>query len=77
MEIFSSIVTILQCFFLDYGLKININKSRLLGVGVPFDEVETVACLVGCVTFKTPFVYVGSMVGGSMNRLHSWSIVVQ
>lgn len=73
----SNIVSILQCFFMASGLNINVQKSHMLGVCVPFHEVELVADSVGCAALKTPFIYIGSMVGGSMSMLHSWDSVVQ
>ncbi|GKC29803.1 hypothetical protein Tco_1037097, partial [Tanacetum coccineum] len=30
--------------------------------------------MIGCEASKTPFKYIGIMVGGQMNRLHSWDV---
>nr|GEU65640.1 RNA-directed DNA polymerase, eukaryota [Tanacetum cinerariifolium] len=56
---FSTIVHMLKCFFLASGLMINIQKSKLMGIGVPQEEVTTAANFIGCSTFSTPFNYLG------------------
>ena len=38
------------------GLKINLHKSKLIGVGVSFGQVEHVAREIGCAAIKPPFV---------------------
>nr|GEV36660.1 putative RNA-directed DNA polymerase, eukaryota, reverse transcriptase zinc-binding domain protein [Tanacetum cinerariifolium] len=62
-----TIVNVLNCFFLASGLKINLHKSKLTGIGVNKDEVDSVATLVACYTFYPPFHYLGVKVGASMN----------
>ena len=42
------IINILRCFFLATGLRININKIQVLGVGVPNDIVKQAAASIGC-----------------------------
>ncbi|KAL4562490.1 hypothetical protein LXL04_034696 [Taraxacum kok-saghyz] len=59
-------------FRLNYGLKINVQKSKILGICVPFNEVERVAGVLGCVAIKTPFVYPGVKVGAGMSKLQAW-----
>nr|GEW04072.1 RNA-directed DNA polymerase, eukaryota, reverse transcriptase zinc-binding domain protein [Tanacetum cinerariifolium] len=59
------------------GLKINMSKSKILEVHVDSDRVKEVALKIGCLTLKIPFLYLGSMVGGSMSRLHEWDEVVE
>nr|GEY32372.1 hypothetical protein [Tanacetum cinerariifolium] len=44
-----SLVLILECFHQVYGLKINFHKSKLFGVGVPFEEVTVLASWRMCV----------------------------
>nr|GEU51428.1 RNA-directed DNA polymerase, eukaryota [Tanacetum cinerariifolium] len=58
-----NIVKILKCFFLTSGLKINIQKSQVLGVGVPRNIVNQAASLIGCAW------YMGVMVGDSILTL--------
>lgn len=71
------IVEILQCLFMVTRLKINLNKHRLLGIGVSFHEVKIVAPLIGCGATKFSFTYLRVMVGGLMSRLHFRSRVMQ
>nr|GEY90174.1 RNA-directed DNA polymerase, eukaryota, reverse transcriptase zinc-binding domain protein [Tanacetum cinerariifolium] len=40
------------------------------------DKIKGVASKLGCLTFKTPFMYLGSIVGGSMSRIQAWADVV-
>nr|GEZ46070.1 RNA-directed DNA polymerase, eukaryota [Tanacetum cinerariifolium] len=70
------ILKVLRCFHMASGLKININKSKLIGYGVHSNEVETAARYIGCVTFVAPFSHLGVRVGGRMERINSWNDVV-
>ena len=71
-----AIVHILKCFFKASGLKINLHKSKLMGIGVSNNEVDRAAKLVGCSTFTTPFIYLGVKVGEVMSRINSWDEVI-
>ncbi|GKD87131.1 hypothetical protein Tco_1358285, partial [Tanacetum coccineum] len=44
----SKLIQNLFCFELALGLKVNITKSRILGVGVPNSKVENLATSLGC-----------------------------
>ncbi|GJX40530.1 RNA-directed DNA polymerase, eukaryota [Tanacetum coccineum] len=57
-------------------LRINMSKSKILGVNVDSDKVKGVASKLGCLILKTPFTYLGSKVGGSMSRVHAWNEVI-
>nr|GEV39388.1 putative RNA-directed DNA polymerase, eukaryota, reverse transcriptase zinc-binding domain protein [Tanacetum cinerariifolium] len=72
-----SLVNVLNIFYLASGLKINLAKSNLLGVGVHPEEVNLAANLIGCSVFKLPFKYLGVMIGVSMSRKLSWAPVIQ
>ncbi|GJY59135.1 RNA-directed DNA polymerase, eukaryota [Tanacetum coccineum] len=72
-----TIVHVLRCFYLASGLRLNIHKSKLMGIGVDTGEVVRAAKVFGCSTFTTPFTYLGVMVGGSMSRLHTWDEVIR
>ncbi|GJT28119.1 RNA-directed DNA polymerase, eukaryota [Tanacetum coccineum] len=63
---------VLNCFSLSFGLKINIKKSHLLGVGIPNTTVSTAATKLGCSVMKTPFKYLGVMVGGCLSKIKAW-----
>ncbi|GJW16767.1 RNA-directed DNA polymerase, eukaryota [Tanacetum coccineum] len=71
-----TVAKVLNCFYLASGLKINFYKSKLMGVGVNSNEVESVANLVGCSTFSSPFKYLGVIVGDNMLRLKPWEDVI-
>ncbi|GKB06328.1 putative RNA-directed DNA polymerase, eukaryota, reverse transcriptase zinc-binding domain protein, partial [Tanacetum coccineum] len=45
------------------GLKVNLGKSRIFGIGVPNEDVETVASSLGYVYGVLPFIYLGLPVG--------------
>ncbi|GKE99206.1 RNA-directed DNA polymerase, eukaryota, partial [Tanacetum coccineum] len=73
---FSTIVNVLKCFFLPSGLKINLHKSKLMGIGIPHDVVASTASSIGCATLSTPFNYLGVKVGDIISRLSSWDDVI-
>lgn len=60
----------LHCFFLASRLKINLLKSKLVGVGVSFMKVEEVTMLVGRVSIHPPFIYLGLLVGESISWMN-------
>nr|GEX40764.1 RNA-directed DNA polymerase, eukaryota [Tanacetum cinerariifolium] len=68
-----AIVHVLDCFYRASGLRINTNKSKLMGIYVDGDIVDQAAPKIGCVTLKSPFSYLGSKVGGLMSRINSWN----
>nr|GEV97880.1 RNA-directed DNA polymerase, eukaryota [Tanacetum cinerariifolium] len=72
-----NLLKILRCFHLASGLSINVNKSHVLGVGVPLDIVQQGAASIGCGIMNTPFKYLRVMVGDYMSRYSSWSNTIQ
>ncbi|GJX74083.1 RNA-directed DNA polymerase, eukaryota, reverse transcriptase zinc-binding domain protein [Tanacetum coccineum] len=46
-----------------------------MGIGISTSEVQKAARLVGCLTFTTPFNYLGVKVGDVMSRINSWDEV--
>ncbi|GKC81848.1 RNA-directed DNA polymerase, eukaryota, reverse transcriptase zinc-binding domain protein [Tanacetum coccineum] len=72
----STIVNVLKWFYLASGLKINLHKSKLMGIGISHDAVVSAARSIGCTTFQAPFNYLGVKVGGIMTRLSAWEEVV-
>nr|GEX40066.1 RNA-directed DNA polymerase, eukaryota, reverse transcriptase zinc-binding domain protein [Tanacetum cinerariifolium] len=57
IENLDNLLKILNCFHLASGLCINVNKSHVLGVGVPLDIVRQGALRIGCEVMQTPFKY--------------------
>ncbi|GJZ91854.1 RNA-directed DNA polymerase, eukaryota [Tanacetum coccineum] len=68
----SGIMHILHCFLLSSGLKINLKKSHLLGVGTSNDSIIAAALKLGCSVMKTPFKYLRVMVGGNSSTIKAW-----
>ncbi|GJT75071.1 RNA-directed DNA polymerase, eukaryota [Tanacetum coccineum] len=71
-----NVVKILNCFYYASGLKINIDKSQLLGVGVPRSTVAQAAVEIGCMVLNHQFRYLGVMVGEPMSRRSAWDDTV-
>ena len=60
---------ILHCFELASGLKVNFSKSRIGGVGVDHTVIQQYAAILNCEVMKTPFKYLGLLVGESQASL--------
>ena len=69
-------VQLLQCFHRVSGLKLNLHKSNLYGVGVNYDDVGSLATLTGCKSQSFPFIYLGLPVGINMSRLKGWDPIL-
>ncbi|GJY64455.1 RNA-directed DNA polymerase, eukaryota [Tanacetum coccineum] len=72
----STLVHVLECFHRVSGLKINMSKSKIMGIQVDNVNVSRAATKLGCLVLKTPFLYLGSFVGGAMHRLQAWNDIV-
>nr|GFA22036.1 hypothetical protein [Tanacetum cinerariifolium] len=72
----TTLVHVLECFYRASGLRINMNKSKIMGVLMDSDKVKCVASKLGCLILKTSFSYLGSKVGGFMSRVYTWNEVV-
>ncbi|GJZ46362.1 hypothetical protein Tco_0593958 [Tanacetum coccineum] len=59
------------------GLKVNINKNSLFGIGVEMEEVEGWATSPRCRPGSLPFYYLGLPVGYNMGRIENWNTLVQ
>ncbi|GJS85892.1 RNA-directed DNA polymerase, eukaryota [Tanacetum coccineum] len=66
----SNIVMLLQCFYLVSGLKINLSKCSLLGIGVQEAEVKGVADGVGCTAGTLPYTYLEVPIGNKMSKVN-------
>nr|GEX91650.1 RNA-directed DNA polymerase, eukaryota, reverse transcriptase zinc-binding domain protein [Tanacetum cinerariifolium] len=71
-----TIVSVLKCFFLASGLKINFVKSKHSGFGVSKIEIDEAAAIVGCSMFSSLFRYLGVKIGAHMSRINSWKEVI-
>ncbi|KAJ0599091.1 putative RNA-directed DNA polymerase [Helianthus annuus] len=72
-----NVVRILRGFHICSGLKINLAKSNIFGIGVSESELDLVASRIGCNTGYFPIKYLGITVGANMNRIANRSPVVE
>ncbi|GJZ87059.1 RNA-directed DNA polymerase, eukaryota [Tanacetum coccineum] len=72
----ATLVHVFDYFHKVSGLKINMNKSKIMGTHVDHGKVACAANKLGCLILKTPFLYLGTYVGGNMNRLKSWDDII-
>nr|GEU44135.1 RNA-directed DNA polymerase, eukaryota [Tanacetum cinerariifolium] len=63
-----TLLHILHYFELASGLKVNIGKSIIFGIGIPNADVSLVASSLGCVHDVLPFTYLGLLVGKKMRE---------
>nr|GEV01833.1 cysteine-rich receptor-like protein kinase 10 [Tanacetum cinerariifolium] len=59
-----NLLCMLRCFYLVFGLKININKCNVLGFCVPHENVANMAKVRECGVAKLPLKYLGSCSNG-------------
>ncbi|GJY92501.1 RNA-directed DNA polymerase, eukaryota [Tanacetum coccineum] len=59
------------------GLRVNLNKSILYGVGVNSSEVSNMASWMQCSVSEFPFTYLGLPIGDCMRRESAWRNVVE
>ncbi|GJV58972.1 RNA-directed DNA polymerase, eukaryota [Tanacetum coccineum] len=69
------LLNVLKCFFLASGLKINLQKSKLMGLGVSSNVVNSAANLMGCSILQLPFNYLwDDVISKVSSRLSKWKI---
>ncbi|GJV02398.1 RNA-directed DNA polymerase, eukaryota [Tanacetum coccineum] len=68
----ATIVNVLKCFFLASGLKINLIKSKLMGIGIPHEYVLSTTESIGCSILTVPFSFLGVKVVDIMSRRSFW-----
>ncbi|GKA83403.1 putative RNA-directed DNA polymerase, eukaryota, reverse transcriptase zinc-binding domain protein [Tanacetum coccineum] len=71
-----NIIQVLHVFHLASGLKINIYKFNIFGIGVTTDEISSMASRTGCAAGCFPFTYLGLPIGANMNLTSSWQILI-
>ncbi|XP_022008346.1 uncharacterized protein LOC110907712 [Helianthus annuus] len=67
---------ILRCFYLVSGLKVNLSKCSVYGVGVDDVEAQLMVNILGCKKGSFPFKHLGLMVGANMNLIRNWKPVI-
>ncbi|KAJ0445701.1 putative RNA-directed DNA polymerase [Helianthus annuus] len=68
---------LLRCFYLSSGLKVNLAKYSIYGVGVMEGEVLDIAQLLCCKQGSFPFKHLGLVVGANMNLARNWKSVIE
>ncbi|GAU48725.1 hypothetical protein TSUD_406040 [Trifolium subterraneum] len=58
------------------GLKVNFNKSMLVGVNIVDSWLSAAATTLRCKVGKVPFLYLGLPIGGDPTRLGFWELVL-
>jgi len=58
------------------GLKVNFNKSLLVGINIVESWLNEAASILNCKVGKIPFLYLGLSIGGNLNRLAFWDHVL-
>ncbi|XP_021986150.1 uncharacterized protein LOC110882438 [Helianthus annuus] len=76
-ENIQSTTKILRIFYLFSGLRINLYKSNLFGVGTEDMEVDNMMEILGCKRGGIPFVYLGIQVGAKMTRISNWTSIIE
>ncbi|KAJ0469831.1 putative RNA-directed DNA polymerase [Helianthus annuus] len=71
-----NLMRLLRIFHVCSGMKMNVHKSHLFGVGLDDLEVCCMAEYLGCNKGDLPFKYLGIKVGANMNRVSYWDPVV-
>lgn len=71
------IKSLLWCFNIISGLRINFSKSDLYGINVGPEDLSSAATSLDCNHSNLPFKYLGSMVGANMNRISNWNPVIE
>nr|GEW51184.1 RNA-directed DNA polymerase, eukaryota, reverse transcriptase zinc-binding domain protein [Tanacetum cinerariifolium] len=72
-----TLIRVLDVFYRASGLRINISKSKLLGISVEASKLEHAAAKIRCAVLKTLFIYLGSRVGDHMSRIQSWNEIIE
>ncbi|GKA72773.1 hypothetical protein Tco_0778989 [Tanacetum coccineum] len=71
-----NIIRVLQVFFLASGLKINVSKSNVFGIGVSSQDIEDMARDAGCGSGSVPFSYLGLPIGANMHLTANWQPLI-
>lgn len=69
--------SVLRCFELVSGLKVNFHKSKLASIATSPGVVQQFASFLNCKVMAIPFVYLGIPVGGRANCVKTWDPVIK
>ncbi|GJT45843.1 RNA-directed DNA polymerase, eukaryota, reverse transcriptase zinc-binding domain protein [Tanacetum coccineum] len=71
-----NIIHVLHVFYLASGLKINVSKSNIYGLGMNPQDIEDMARVTRCGSVTVPFSYLGLPLGANMNLISNWQPLV-
>lgn len=77
MENIKNLIRILRWFKLASGLKVNMSKSKIYGLGVQSCELDLVVRSFCCSIGSFPITYLGLPVGVSMVRETHWKPIIE
>ncbi|XP_019433997.1 PREDICTED: uncharacterized protein LOC109340726 [Lupinus angustifolius] len=69
--------SILKCFELVSGLRINFHKSQFIGINSDEDFVQMAVHKLFCCVGSVPFKFLGILVGANPMRIATWSPVIE
>ncbi|GJX75217.1 hypothetical protein Tco_0313812 [Tanacetum coccineum] len=75
-ENINTLIHVLECFYRASGMRINMSKSKIMGICVADNKIKSAATNLRCRILKTPFIYLGTKVGDSMARFDAWEEVI-
>jgi len=67
---------VLSLFSMMSGLKVNFQKSLLVGINIADSWLNEAASILDCKVGKVPFLYLGLSIGGDPRRLAFWDPVL-
>ncbi|GJR88484.1 RNA-directed DNA polymerase, eukaryota, reverse transcriptase zinc-binding domain protein [Tanacetum coccineum] len=73
----NTLMHVLDCFHHASGLRINMSKSKIMGVHVEGAYVNQAASKLGCLVLNSPFSFLGTKVRGAMSRVQAWKEIVE
>ncbi|GKV08436.1 hypothetical protein SLEP1_g20063 [Rubroshorea leprosula] len=68
--------SVMRCFELISGLKVNFDKSWLCGMNIDGDFLGEMASIMNCSVGRIPFNYLGVPIGANPNRISTWRPVI-
>lgn len=72
-----NIMNFLNCFYLIYGMRLNLQKSSLLEVEVVFEEVKQFSKITCFSPDKFSFIYLDIPIGSNMDRVQGSQVIFE
>ncbi|KAI3804400.1 hypothetical protein L1987_25906 [Smallanthus sonchifolius] len=72
-----NIARIMKAFALVSGLKMNFNKTAIMGIRVELERCQNLASIIKCSTGNVPFKFLGIEVGNKMNSSKAWDPIIR